>query len=63
MKVRPISELSKNELELLTMLQAKLDSKEWNQERFDQEYASCFPHADVIEEELRKLKLNYFVVT
>ncbi len=57
------SELSVEDLEVLKLLQSKLDSGEWNQEKFDKEYAFCFPHPDVVKEQLRKLASNYFVVT
>jgi hypothetical protein len=63
MKVKSRSELSVYEAELLELLQAKLDSKEWDQERFDQEYASCFPHPDELADRERKLTLNHFVTT
>jgi hypothetical protein len=63
MKVKSRSELTVYEVELLELLQAKLDLKEWNQERFDQEYASCFPHPEELAERERKLTLNYFVTT
>jgi hypothetical protein len=63
MKVKSRSELTVYEVELLELLQAKLDLKEWDQERFDQEYASCFPHPDELAKRDRKLTLNYFVTT
>ncbi len=63
MKVLTELELSKEDLEVLKVLKDKVKSGEWDQEKFEREYAFCFPHPDVLKDELSKLKSNYFVVT
>lgn len=63
MKVLTELELSKEDLEVLKVLKDKVKSGEWDQEKFEREYAFCFPHPDDLAESKRKLALNYFVMT